>query len=45
MLSVSSTGPSTRLAYYSNYGTEQTDVAAPGGDAYDTPGNTLDPAR
>jgi subtilisin family serine protease len=41
---VSSTGISTRLAYYSNYGTEQTDVAAPGGDAYDTPTNTLDPA-
>jgi subtilisin family serine protease len=37
---VSSTGPSTRKAYYSNYGTEQTDIAAPGGDAYDTPGNT-----
>jgi len=40
---VSSTGPSTRKAYYSNYGTEQTDIAAPGGDAYDTPGNTRDP--
>lgn len=39
---VSSTGLSTRKAYYSNYGTEQTDVAAPGGDAYDTPDNTLD---
>jgi len=39
---VSATGPSTRKAYYSNYGTEQTDVAAPGGDAYDTPDNTLD---
>ncbi|MDP9240854.1 MAG: S8 family serine peptidase [Actinomycetota bacterium] len=44
VMSVSSTGFSTRLAYYSNYGTEQTDVAAPGGDAYDTPTNTLDPA-
>ncbi len=43
VMAVSSTGPSTRLAYYSNYGTEQTDVAAPGGDAYDSPGNTLDP--
>ena len=41
---VNSTGISTRLAYYSNYGTEQSDVAAPGGDAYDTPTNTLDPA-
>jgi subtilisin family serine protease len=44
VLSVSSTGPSTRLAYYSNYGTEQTVVAAPGGDFYDTPTNRLDPA-
>jgi subtilisin family serine protease len=41
---VNSTGISTRLAYYSNYGTEQSDVAAPGGDFYDTPTNTLDPA-
>jgi subtilisin family serine protease len=41
---VNSTGISTRLAYYSNYGTEQSDVAAPGGDAYDTPTNRLDPA-
>ncbi len=40
VVSVSSTGPSLRKAYYSNYGTEQTDVAAPGGDAYDTPTNT-----
>jgi subtilisin family serine protease len=40
VIAVSSTGPSTRKAYYSNYGTEQTDVAAPGGDAYDTPDNT-----
>lgn len=39
VLAVSSTGPSTRLAYYSNYGTEQTDVAAPGGDVYDNPTN------
>jgi subtilisin family serine protease len=44
VMSVSSTGISTRLAYYSNYGTEQTDVAAPGGDGYDTPTNTLNPA-
>lgn len=40
---VSSTGPSTRKAYYSNYGTEQTDIAAPGGDAYDSPDNTSNP--
>jgi subtilisin family serine protease len=37
VVSVSSTGPSLRKAYYSNWGTEQTDLAAPGGDAYDTP--------
>jgi subtilisin family serine protease len=43
VLSVSSTGISTRLAYYSNFGTEQTEVAAPGGDIYDTPDNTRDP--
>jgi len=42
VLTVSSVGPSTRKAYYSNYGTEETDVAAPGGDAYDTAENTLD---
>jgi subtilisin family serine protease len=40
VLTVSSTGPSTRKAYYSNWGTEETDVAAPGGDVYDTPDNT-----
>ncbi len=40
---VSSTGITTRLAYYSNYGTEQTDIAAPGGDYYDSPDNTGDP--
>jgi len=43
VLSVSSTGISTRLAYYSNYGTEQTEVAAPGGDIYDTADNTRNP--
>jgi subtilisin family serine protease len=42
VISVTSTGPSLRKAYYSNYGTEQADVAAPGGDAYDTPGGTRD---
>ncbi len=35
VISVSSIGPSGRKAYYSNYGTEQTDVAAPGGDFRD----------
>jgi subtilisin family serine protease len=42
VVAVSSTGFSTRKAYYSDYGTEQTDVAAPGGDFYDTPDNTMD---
>ena len=38
-MAVTSTRPSTRKAYYSNYGTEQADVSAPGGDCYDSPGN------
>jgi subtilisin family serine protease len=42
VLAVTSTGPSLRKAYYSNYGTEQADIAAPGGDAYDTPDGTRD---
>lgn len=40
VVTVSATGISTRKSYYSNYGTEQTDIAAPGGDTYDTPDNT-----
>jgi subtilisin family serine protease len=40
VLTVSSTGPTTRKSYYSNYGTQETDVAAPGGDVYDTADNT-----
>ncbi len=40
VLTVSSTGPSKRKAYYSNYGTQETDVAAPGGDTYDTADGT-----
>ncbi len=43
VVSISATGPSLRKAYYSNYGTEQTDLAAPGGDAYDTPDNRRNP--
>ncbi len=35
VIGVSSVGPSTRKAYYSNYGIEQADVAAPGGDRRD----------
>ncbi|WP_432483848.1 S8 family serine peptidase [Kineococcus esterisolvens] len=42
VVTVTSTGPSGRKAYYSNYGTEQADVAAPGGDAYDTPNGRVD---
>jgi lantibiotic leader peptide-processing serine protease len=49
VIGVSSLGPSGRLAYYSNYGIEQTDVSAPGGDRrdffgtpqYDTPENRI----
>ncbi|GAA4563468.1 S8 family serine peptidase [Planotetraspora kaengkrachanensis] len=42
VISVSSTGISTRKSYYSDYGNGYIDVASPGGDAYDTPGNTRD---
>jgi subtilisin family serine protease len=42
VVAVSSTGRSTRKAYYSNYGLEQTDVSAPGGDVYDTADGTRD---
>ncbi|GAB3217121.1 S8 family serine peptidase [Kineococcus gypseus] len=45
VVTVTSTGPSGRKAYYSNYGTEQADVAAPGGDAYDTPNDRVDVTR
>lgn len=38
---VTSVGPSTRKAYYSDYGIEQADVSAPGGDFYDFPGTEL----
>jgi subtilisin family serine protease len=37
VIAVSATGPSLRKSYYSNYGTEETDLAAPGGDVYDSP--------
>ncbi|WP_395245127.1 S8 family serine peptidase [Agromyces sp. MMS24-K17] len=42
VISVSSTGVSKRKAYYSNYGNGYIDVAAPGGDVYDTATNTRD---
>jgi len=35
VIAVSSLGPSGRKAWYSNWGTEQTDVSAPGGDNRD----------
>src|SRR3954454_622891 len=38
VVGVSAVGPSTRKAWYSNWGTEETDVSAPGGDARDFPG-------
>ncbi|MBC7725840.1 MAG: S8 family serine peptidase [Burkholderiaceae bacterium] len=41
VISVSSTGQSGRKAYYSDYGNGYIDVAAPGGDAYDTPTGDL----
>ena len=37
VIGVTSVGPSTRKAYYSDYGLEQADVSAPGGDVRDTP--------
>ncbi|MEZ0073977.1 subtilisin family serine protease [Planotetraspora sp. GP83] len=42
VIDVSSTGISTRKAYYSDYGNGYVDVASPGGDVYDTPDNTRD---
>jgi subtilisin family serine protease len=49
VLSINSVGPTKRKAYYSNYGLEQSTVAAPGGDSreffgtprYRTPGNLI----
>ena len=35
MLGITSVGPSTRKAYYSDYGVEQADLSAPGGDRRD----------
>jgi subtilisin family serine protease len=37
VIGVTSVGPSGRKAYYSDYGLEQADVSAPGGDSRDTP--------
>lgn len=41
VITVTATGPSTRKSYYSNYGVTAADVAAPGGDAFDSPDNRL----
>ncbi|WP_068922763.1 S8 family peptidase [Planobispora rosea] len=38
VISVSAVGPSKRKSYFSDYGIEQTDLAAPGGDELDGPG-------
>lgn len=38
VIAVTAVGPSTRKAYYSDYGVEQAEVAAPGGDRNDYPG-------
>jgi len=45
VLDVNAVGPSTRLSFYSNYGTEQTTVAAPGGDSRDTATGLSNPAN
>lgn len=42
VISVSSTGISERKSYYSDYGDGFVDVAAPGGDVYDTAAGTRD---
>jgi len=36
VIGVTSVGPSKRKAYYSDYGVEQADISAPGGDSRDT---------
>jgi subtilisin family serine protease len=45
VIPVSATGPSTRKSYYSSYGFHYVDVAAPGGDVYDTPDGHRDIAH
>ncbi|XVQ82996.1 S8 family serine peptidase [Microbispora siamensis] len=45
VIRVSGTGISERKAYGSNYGNGSVDLAAPGGDTYDTPDNTRDTTR
>ncbi|UGS35383.1 S8 family serine peptidase [Capillimicrobium parvum] len=41
VIGVTSVGPSERKAYYSDYGVEQADVSAPGGDFRDNFGTSL----
>ncbi|MFF0305827.1 S8 family serine peptidase [Streptosporangium sp. NPDC004379] len=43
VISVAALGPSKRKAYYSDYGVEQTDLSAPGGDELD--GRGIDQTR
>jgi subtilisin family serine protease len=45
VIGVSAVGPSKRKAFYSNYGTEQTDLSAPGGDSRDTATGLANPAN
>jgi lantibiotic leader peptide-processing serine protease len=45
VIGVSAVGPSKRKSFYSNYGTEQTDVSAPGGDSRDTGTGLPNPAN
>jgi subtilisin family serine protease len=42
VIAVSATAPSLRKAYYSNFGLGYVQVAAPGGDVYDTPDGSFD---
>lgn len=43
VMSVSATGPNDELVFYSNYGTNEVDIGAPGG-GYETREKTLDPS-
>jgi len=47
VIGVTSVAPSGRKAFYSDYGVEQADVSAPGGDGYDYPPplSTPDPTK
>ena len=45
VIGTSAIGPSKRLSFFSNYGIEQTDVSAPGGDSRDTATGLVNPAN